>query len=71
MNWKEKLKQKIGLSSIEEEIANTQEDVRQLETRWHSEKDIIGDVKNIQIQLEKSRIDEQNAVRESILEQGS
>ena len=49
------------IKTIEVEIADLQENTKQLETRWKTEKDIIEEIKDIKENVERNKIMEKNA----------
>ncbi|MGB2955825.1 MAG: ATP-dependent chaperone ClpB [Anaerolineales bacterium] len=59
---------KERLNALKEELANLKEDHKHLHTRWMMEKEIIGDVRQVKKEIDKTRVEIEKAEREVNLE---
>lgn len=59
---------KTRLKALEKEIANLEENIRQYEVRWKTEKDIIGGIRDARSQIEKLRSEAEVAERKGELQ---
>ena len=56
------------LDSLKEELANLKEEQNQLHSRWITEKDVIGEVREVKREIDQTRVEIEQAERDADLE---
>jgi ATP-dependent Clp protease ATP-binding subunit ClpB len=64
-------KSKARLGDIEKELANLKEEAKALEARWQEEKKLIDDLRSMNEELEKKKVEAERAQREADLEKAA